>query len=208
MQLSTAKTAFRRIALIGFAIIVIWGLGTVIFDPRAIGDALIMTLFMTYLIATILACTAIERPDLDQRLRYPGAVLNVIAAVFPIAILARWINGDLPLQGFAPIIPVVGFSALVAALLWVVEVDKVFRPTRRLVIIVGIVTFLVAAIVTFEPQQAGQNYADYLRGLDRLAKVSGFLYAICGALWLYFLYFGIKQSQSKARFGQSPIERN
>lgn len=200
-----AKTILRRLAFLGcvfLSLMTLWPLVPISGYNAEYSVALPLLL---YFVATGLTIAAIERPALDQRFRYPGAILNVIAVAFPIAILARWMNGDPPLQGFLPIIPVAGFSGLAAALLWVLEVDKVFRPTKRLAIIVGIVTLFAVAIGTLEPDPAGQDYASYLRALDRLATVVGSMYVIVAALWLYFLYMSVKRLPEDLLARVSPL---
>jgi len=188
------QTIVRRFALLGCVIMGTGALWSMVPKPGISNQVLLLIPIFLYFVATALTIVAIERPAFDQRLRYPGALLNVIAVAFPIAILARWMNGDLPLQGFAPIIPLVAFSALAAALIWVLEVKKVFRPTRRLAIAVGVVTYLTIVIATLEPDPGALDYASYLRALDRLATAAGFMYVVAAVLWLYFLYRGVKQS--------------
>lgn len=192
------KTIVRRIVIIACVVLVVWGLGTALFDPGAIGSALIMTSVMAFFVVTALALAAVERPSPNQGLRYPGVLANVVAVSFPIYIWAKWLTGNLPLGGPAGLIPCLGFSFLAVVLLWVLEANTVFRPRRLFAAGVGLLTLLSFALSFAKPRPdlLANDYASELARLDLVANIAGGVYVVTAAAWLALLVTGARRANS------------
>jgi len=193
------KMILRRIALLASVILFIISLITMIPRPGPTPPYLGMMVLAIYSTATALALLAIEKPTLDQRLRGPGVVCNVLAIAFPIFAWAKWVTGTLALSVIAGLIPCIGFTLLAVALLWVLEAEKVFKPTRYWAIAAGTLTFASFAIMAAGESQryvgrdyaAGRDYADELTFLNTLANVAGLIYVITAVVLAIFLYKGL-----------------
>ncbi len=186
------KTILRRVAFVASAIFLSMALYTMAPGPGT-PPYLGMTLLSLYCVATALAVLAIEMPSLDQRLRIPGVVCNVVAVAFPIMVWARWATGALNLSFIMGLVPSIGFSLLAIALLWVLEAEKVFKATRKWTIAVVALTFASFAIMAVGERRrySGSSYAEDLEFLSTLASIAGVFYAATAVAWAIFLYLGL-----------------
>ncbi len=187
------KTILRRIAIVASAILLVMSLYSMIPRSGFATPYLGMLLLALYAVATGLALLAIERPTLDQRLKAPGVVCNVLAVAFPIFAWAKWATGTMNLSVAAGLVPCIGFTLLVIALLWVLEAEKVFKPAKSWAIGAGLMTFASFAVMSAggSRRYSGNNYADELAFLSKVADIAGLIYAATAIVVAIFLYTGL-----------------
>ena len=188
-----AKKILQILALLASGFFIIGTFWALLVNQGTRNQAHIAIPVLLYCLLTFFAVLAVMRSSMPKWLRYPGVLANVAGVAFPILIWAKWLTGNLPLSGPAGLIPCLGFSVLCAALIWILETHKIFRPSIIFTIIVGVVTFANFAISFIGKKQRnwGQDYAEQLTWLDQMAGIAGAFYIITFILWIVYLVSGV-----------------
>jgi hypothetical protein len=192
------KKALRVIAILLCVVAAVGFILMPLLDPRFSyrGEWHILIPVVAYSSITGLALAAATFPSVPQWLRFPGVIANVLLAMYVIGGWAQWITGNMPMKGASNIVPVLGITALYILLLWLLEFQRVFRPSPTLSFAVGGVTFL-AFLLYFtnrNPRSLDFSYPRQLERLDTIATAVGTGYFAAALVWVASLVVGIREA--------------